>query len=116
MTKAELQKNVQAVIDAPSCYEGLKKAAEDYLAAVGKANEADAAKALVEELKADVQSIDEVIPFFESDEAKGIFGAETAAALLKQAHDVKANGGDTCFCDACANGKVILDNASVLLG
>ena len=116
MTKEELLKNVQAVIAAPSCYAGLKQAAEDYLDAVGKAHEKDAAKALIAELKEDVQGIDDVIPFFASDKAKEIFGAEAAAALLKQAHEVKEKGGDTCFCPACSNGKVILESEAVLLG
>ena len=113
MTKEALLKHVDAVIAAPSCYAELKKKAEAYRAAVGKADEKDAAKALLAEL---VQSIDAVIPFFASDKAKEIFGADTAASLLAQANEVKAKGGDTCFCPACSNGKTILDNASVLLG
>ena len=116
MTKEALLKHVDAVIAAPSCYAGLKKKAEAYRAAVGKADEKNAAKALLAELKEDVQSIDAVIPFFASDKAKEIFGADTAASLLAQANEVKAKGGDTCFCPACSNGKTILDNASVLLG
>ena len=116
MTKEELLQEVRAVIAAPSCYSGLKEAAEAYLAAVDQAGEKDAARKLLAELEADVCSIDDVIPFFASNEAKKPFGEEQATAMLAQAHEVKAQGGDTCFCPACTAGKAILDNRDVLLG
>lgn len=114
MTKEELLAKVQAVIDAPSCYAGLREAAQAYLAAVGTAGEKAAAEALLTRLSEDVQSIDEVMPFFASDKAKELFGPEQAEAMLKQAQEVKANGGDTCFCPACMAGKEILDHAELL--
>ena len=110
MTKEELIQQVRNLIAAPSCYAALKEKAEAYLTAQDKA----AADALVEELKADVQSIDAVIPFFGSDDAKKIFGAEVAGQLFAKAKQVKAEGGDTCFCDACTAGKAILDNQELL--
>ncbi|WP_075430117.1 heat-shock protein Hsp90 [Selenomonas sp. GACV-9] len=116
MTKEEVLQKVQELIDAPSCYSGLKDIATAYLAAVGQAGEKDAAEKLLAELEADVNSIDDVIPFFASNEAKKIFGEQQATALLAQAHEVKASGGDTCFCPACTAGKAILDNRSALLG
>lgn len=116
MTKEELLQKVRAVIAAPSCYSGLKEAAEAYLAAVDQAGEKDAARKLLAELEADVCSIDDVIPFFASNEAKKLFGEEQATAMLAQAHKVKDNGGNTCFCPACTAGKAILDNRDVLLG
>lgn len=115
MTKEEVIAKVKDVVNAPSCYAGLKEAAEKYLAAVGTAEEKSAAASLVAELEADVQSIDEVIPFFGSDMAKEIFGAEQAANMLAMAQDVKAKGGDTCFCPACTAGKAVLDNKAAIL-
>lgn len=44
MTKNELLQKVQDVIDAPSCYEGLRQTARAYLDAVGKENEHSAAE------------------------------------------------------------------------
>ena len=110
MTKEDIIQEVKKLIAAPSCYAGLKEKAEAYLSSLDKA----AAEALVEELKADVQSIDDVIPFFGSEDAKKIFGAEVAAQLFAKAKEVKAQGGDTCFCDACTAGKKILDNQELL--
>lgn len=110
MTKEDVIQQVKNLIAAPSCYAGLKEKAEAYLANQNK----ESAQALVEELKADVQSIDAVIPFFGSEDAKKIFGAEIAAKLLQKAKDTKAQGGDTCFCDACTAGKNILDHQELL--
>ena len=101
MTKADIIQQVKNLIAAPSCYAGLKEKAEAYLAAQNPENVA----ALVNELKADVQSIDEVLPFF---------GPEVAEQLLQKAKEVKANGGDTCFCEACTAGKAILDHKEML--
>jgi len=35
--------------------------------------------------------------------------------MLKKAQEVKAAGGDTCFCPACTNGKFVLDHQDLLL-
>lgn len=110
MTKADIIQQVKNLIAAPSCYAGLKEKAEAYLAAQNP----ETAAALVNELKADVQSIDEVLPFFGSEDAKKIFGAEVAEQLLQKAKEVKANGGYTCFCEACTAGKAILDHQELL--
>ena len=97
MTKADIIQQVKNLIAAPSCYAGLKEKAEAYLVAQNP----ETAAALVNELKADVQSIDEVLTFFGSEDAKKFFGPE-------------ANGGDTCFCEACTVGKSILDHKELL--
>ena len=115
MTKEEVLQHVQGVIDAPSAYDGLKDIARGYLAAVGKADEKEQAQKLIAALEECVCSIDEVLPFFASDKAKELFGAEQAAAMLKQGQDVKAAGGDTYFCPACTNGKFVLDHKDLLL-
>ena len=76
----------------------LKDVAKDYLASVGKADEKAKAEKLIAALNECVESIDDVLPFFASDKAKELFGEEQAAALLKKGQEVKAAGGDTCFC------------------
>ena len=53
MTKEELLTKVQAVIDAPSCYAGLREAAKAYLAAVGTTGEKAAAEALLTRLRSE---------------------------------------------------------------
>lgn len=115
MTKEEVLQHVQGVIDAPSAYDGLKNIAKEYLAAVGKADEKEKAQKLIAALEECVCSIDDVLPFFASDKAKELFGADQAAAMLKKGQEVKAAGGDTCFCPACTNGKFVLDHKDLLL-
>lgn len=74
------------------------------------------AETLIAALNECVESIDDVLPFFASDKAKELFGEEQAAAMLKKGQEVKAAGGDTCFCPACTNGKFVLDHQDLLLG
>lgn len=116
MTKEEILTQVQAVIDAPSVYVGLKEIAEEYVASLGKADEKEKAEKLIAALKECVQSIDEVIDFFGSEAAKEYFGEAQASALLTQAKEVKSQGGTICFCPACSHGHRILENKEVLLG
>ena len=115
MTKEEVLQHVQGVIDAPSAYAGLKEVAKEYLASVGKAEEKAKAETLIAALNECVESIDDILPFCASDKAKELFGEEQAAAMLKKAQEVKAAGGDTCFCPACTNGKFVLDHQDLLL-
>ena len=52
---------------------------------------------LLKEVGEDINTLDDVIPFFESAAGKKIFGEETAAQLAKKAHDLKAEGKKYCF-------------------
>ena len=110
MNKTELIETVKAMIAAPSCCQDLKNVAQKWLDAVGSAEEKTAAAALLAELKEDVCTIDDVIPFFESDRAVQYFGAEKAKELAALAHKVKADGGKWCFCEACAAGAKLIEN------
>ena len=111
MTKQELVETVKTMIAAPSCCQDLKPIAQAWIDAVGTAGEKEAADALLTELKEDVCSIDDVIPFFESPRAVQYFGEEKAKELAALAHKVKADGGKWCICAACAAGAKLLENA-----
>ena len=103
MDRKELTQTVKEMIAAPSCCQELKAAGEKAAAA-----------ARLQELREDVLKIDQVIEFFESPQAKQIFGVEQAKAMAEHAHAVKAAGGKWCDCPACTAGLKILDNASLL--
>ena len=109
MAKDEVLVKIKELIAAPSCYSELKTIAQEYLAAVGTANEKAAGKKLIAELEEDVETIDEVMTFLNSEKAIEILGKETVAAMLEQGKKVKAAGGKYCFCPACVAGKAILD-------
>lgn len=115
MDKNEVLKRVEALIEAPSCCAELKSCAQKYIAALGSEGEKEAAKALIAELEADVMPIEAVIGFFRSEAGKAKFGEELADKIAGHAESVKAQGGAWCDCPACAPGRDILDNKSVIL-
>lgn len=115
MDKTELIKTVKEMIAAPSCCQELKTAGQNYLDALGTDAEKTAATALLRGLKEDVCTLDQTIPFFESERGAQIFGAERAKAMAAHARELKAQGAKWCDCPACSAGVKILENASALV-
>ena len=111
MTKQELIEAAKAMIAAPSCCQDLKTVAQAWINAVGTAGEKAAADALLAELKEDVCTIDHALAFFDSPRAVQYFGEEKAKELAAVARKTKENGGKWCFCEACAAGAKLLENA-----
>ena len=110
-----VKEQTAALIAAPSCSAEAKAAAEKWLAAVGTAEEAEATKAYVAELEADIMPIDGLIAFADSDAGVGVFGAELAKNILAHAEEIKAAGAEYCDCPACAACKAILEKKAELL-
>lgn len=115
MNKNELVETVKEMIVAPSCCQELKDAGRSYLNALGTDAEKTAAAALLQEIREDVCTLDQTIPFFESELGTQIFGAERARAMAAHAREIKAGGAKWCDCPACAAGVKILENSSVLV-
>ena len=111
MDRNEMIQTVKTMITAPSCCQELKDAGQKWLDSVGTAGEAAAWNALLAEAREDVCTLEETIPFFESEEAVRIFGAEKAKALAAHARAIKAQGAKWCDCAACAACVKILENA-----
>ena len=110
-----VKEQTAALIAAPSCSAEAKTAAEKWLAAVGTAEEAEATKAYVAELEADIMPIDGLIGFAGSEAGVGVFGAEMAKNVLAHAEEIKAAGAEYCDCPACAACKAILEKKPELL-
>ena len=110
-----VKEQTAALIAAPSCSAEAKAAAEKWLAAVGTAEEAEATKAYVAELEADIMPLDGLIAFAGSEAGVGVFGAELAKNILAHAEEIKAAGAEYCDCPACAACKAILDKKAELL-
>ena len=104
---------VQKLADAPSVYEGLKAKAEVFLGAVDTPQEKSAFRTLMDEIKSDVLTIDQLIGFTESPDGTAVFGAQKAGELAAAAKQAKEQGEDTCICPACQAGKKILANQAV---
>ena len=113
MNKNELIRTVEDLIAAPSCCQELKDAGRKWLSAIGTAEEKSAGAALLAEVKEDVCTLDQTIPFFESDAAAQYFGAEQAKAMAAHARELKASGEKWCFCPACAACVKIMENADL---
>lgn len=110
-----VKEQTAALIAAPSCSAEAKAAAEKWLTAEGTAEEAEATKAYVAELEADIMPIDGLIAFAGSDAGVGVFGAELAKNILAHAEEIKAAGAEYCDCPACAACKAILEKKAELL-
>lgn len=116
MDKATIKAKVEAMVVAPSCCAELKEAGERYLKALGTSDEKTEGKKLIDELKADVCTIDEVIGLFTSAKGEELFGKEGAASMAEHAKEVKAQGGKYCDCPACAPGKELMDAEADIAG
>jgi len=114
LEKAKEQANI--LLNAgPSCPE-IKKAAKDFLDAIGTEKEKEMTRKLLEEAAEDVEPIDGMIAFFESEMAAAMFGKEEALKNAEEGKKMKAAGSKYCFCDACTACLALLDMKEALLG
>ncbi len=105
---------VKALINAPSCCAEAKEAANKWLEAVNTEKQDEAAKALIEEIAADIIPIDGLIAFAGSEDGKKIFGEEKAAGIEAHAKKIKAEGARFCDCPACtAVAAILADKADL---
>lgn len=114
LSREEVIAEVKKLREAPSVYAGLKEKAEHFLRAAGTAEEHASFHKLIEELKGDVLTIDQVIGFMDSPEGVKVFGEKKAQELAAAAKKAKEQGEDTCICPACQAGKAILANQAVI--
>ena len=114
LSREEVIAEVKKLAEARSVYAGLKEKAEHFLRAAGTAEEHASFHTLVEELKGDVLTIDQVIGFMDSPEGVKVFGEKKAQELAAAAKKAKEQGEDTCICPACQAGKAILANQAVI--
>ena len=105
----------QDLINAPSCYVDLKQKAQVWINSIGTADEAVAAKSLIDEIKADITGIDGLVAFANSDHAIEVFGKEGAKNFAAHAKELKTNGAQYCDCQACAAGLDILEQKDRIL-
>lgn len=110
-----IRSDTEKLIAVPYCYQGLKDAANAWLAAAGTDNEHAAAEAYVAALEECVMGIDDVIGFFSSPAAAEKFGADNAKAMLKGLIEHKAAGGKYCTCEACSLGASVLAHKDEML-
>lgn len=103
-----------ALLNAPSACSEVKAAAEKWLAAVGTADEKAETERYIQELKEDVETIDELLAFVHSPLCKQIFG-DRAEGFALHAEQLKKDGAKYCDCPACTAGANILEKESEIL-
>lgn len=110
-----IQELTADLLAAPSACKEIKEAAQNYLDAVGKEGEAEAAKAYVAELEADIMPIDGLIAFAEYDMGAKVFGADGVKNVLIHAKERKEAGEKYCDCPACAACEALLNKKDEIL-
>lgn len=103
------------LINAPSCCSEAKAAAQNWLDSIGTEREVTETKNYINELEADIMSIDDLIGFAESAAGTKIFGADAAGNMAAHAKEIRSAGAKYCDCPACAAAEEILKKKDGLL-
>lgn len=110
-----VMEKTRELIDAPTCSNETREAAERWLKAVGSDKERSETKSYIEELEADIMPIDNLINFAGSEKGAEYFGAEKAAEIVSHAEKIKAEGAKYCDCPACLAAADILSRKNDML-
>ena len=102
------------LIQAQTCCAEGRAMAKAWLEAVGTEKEAAETQRYIDELKADIMPIDQLIGFAGSEAGMKYFGEDTAKNIVAHAEEIKAKGAKYCDCPACAAVEVILKKLEVL--
>lgn len=97
----DVVEQTQALLQAETCCQDLKNAANSWLNAIGTDSEAEETKKYLQELEEDIMPIDQLIAFASSDNGKGYFGEELAAQIVSHSTEMKEKGDKYCDCPAC---------------
>lgn len=103
------------LMNAPTCSNETKAAAQSWLDAAGTEKEAEETKKYIAELETDIMPIDRLIGFAESDNGVQVFGADAARNVAAHAKEIKSAGAKYCDCPACAAVAAILAKKDNLL-
>lgn len=103
------------LVDASSCSNEAKEAAQIWLDAIGTDKEAVETKKYINELEEDIIPIDTLIGLAESDDGIKIFGADFAKEIAAHAKEIKSTGAKYCDCPACSAAEAILEKKDTIL-
>lgn len=103
------------LINANTCSNEAKEAAQTWMNALGSEKEAEETKKYINELKEDIMPIDNLINFAESEQGTKYFGSETASNIAAHANEIKSAGKKYCDCPACAAAEAILEKKDLIV-
>lgn len=105
-TIAFITEKTNELLQAHSCSQEAKAAAEKWLNGAQGVQEAKAYMAALKEL---IMPVDMLIDFAGSEAGVKVFGEELAKQISAHAREIKAQGAVYCDCPACSAVKAILD-------
>lgn len=91
------------------CCDELKEAAQTWLDSIGTDKQKEAGRKYVLELQDSIVTVDGMLAFLPTDEAKAKFGEETANKFYEHAKELKAQGIANCDCPACTAASAVLE-------
>ena len=91
------------------CCDELKEAAQNWLDSIGTDKEKEAGRKYVLELQDSIVTVDGMLAFLPTDEAKVKFGEETANKFYEHAKELKTQGVVNCDCPACQAALAVLE-------
>lgn len=109
-----VKEKTQELIQAQTCCAEGKEAAKTWLEAIGTENEVPATERYLNELKADIMPIGQLIEFASSETGRHYFGEATAKKIASHAEKVRSAGAQYCDCPACAAAEAILKKMGIL--
>ena len=97
------------------CCDELKEVAQAWLDSIGTDKEKEAGKKYVLELQQSIVTVDGMLAFLPTDEAKAKFGEETANKFYEHAKELKTQGIANCDCPACTAASAVLESKDEIL-
>lgn len=89
------------LIDASTCCDELKVAANTWLKALGTKEEQEAIDCYFEVLKESIVTVDDLIEFPGSEAGNAYFGVDTAKGIVEHGKEIKKAGAKYCDCSTC---------------
>lgn len=106
---------VKKLISAPSVCKQAKEVSLAWLNGLNTSDEKKLTIELVNELKEDLESIDDLLEFTRSPLIVKLFGKEKAKIFAEHAEELKKSGAKYCDCPACVACNNILKHEKELL-
>lgn len=91
------------------CCDELKEAAQSWLDSIGTDKQKEAGEKYVAELQDSIVTVDGMLAFLPTKEAKAKFGEETANEVYEHAKQLKTQGIANCDCPACTAALAVLE-------
>lgn len=91
------------------CCDELREAAQNWLSALGTDSQKSAGENYIAVLEDSIVSVDGMLEFLPTKEAKAKFGEETANKFYEHAKELKALGIVNCDCPACTAASAVLE-------